>query len=90
LVQSAPCETHANGFFIVAPGFERSKPFVGAAGPVAVFKASSAISGVEGARYAARRHGEVFFGARRHVLEARGRVAKFSSARGGGRGRRGL
>jgi len=39
--------------------------------------------GVGDAKSAARRHGEVFLGARRRWQEAGGRVAKFSSARVG-------
>jgi len=61
----------------------RSKPFLAAAGPVAVFEASSARFGVVGARFSARRYGEVFLGARRRGHVARGRVAKFSSERVG-------
>ena len=53
---------------------------------MAVFEKSSARFGVGRARSAAWRHGEVFLGARRRGKESRGRVAVFSSARGGGRG----
>jgi len=60
--------------------FERSKLVVRATGPVAVFEASSARFGVGGARSSARRHGEVFLGARRRGQEAWGRVAKARSA----------
>ena len=50
---------------------------------MAVFETSFTRFGVVGARFAARRHGEVLLGARRRGQEAWGRVAKFSSVRVG-------
>ena len=63
--------------------FERSKPFVGAAGPVAVSDTSSARIGVGGARSSPWCHGSVLLGAPRCGQEARGGVAKFPFARVG-------
>jgi len=67
--------------------FERSKPFVSAAGPVAVFETSFARVGVGGARFAARRHGEVFRRASAWAKGAGARGGDLSGASRRGRGR---